>query len=658
MSRQRIPIELHGDVVKKQSKATPLKAIAELIWNSLDGDATEVRVEFVKENLAQEVNKIIVSDNGRGFSHTDASKYFRKLGGSWKRQTDYTEGYHRKIHGKEGRGRYKALALGEVALWKVCFAPNGREFYTFEIEMSRKDINSFLLTDSKISNDSAGVTVTIEQLHEKTKTLESDATIQNLTEVFAPYVMNYEDVEVRFGEVGLNPRSIVKDDFTHELEPVKDQEGHKHLVNIQIIEWGKKTQSKLYFCSEDGFPRHQINIDLNLSDFFFSVYVKSSYISRLFDAERLTLAEMDNTLNAIIDKTKDFVRSRFRIKASERARSIVDAWKEEDIYPFDDKDQSPIAVAERQVFDIVAVNMKSYSDDFDKAPKKSREIQLRLLKNAIEHSPKDLKRIISEVLQLTKQKQQELAQLLDETSLAAMIEASKTVANRLKFLKGLEIILFEEESKKKIKERTQLHKVLAENTWIFGEKYNLWVSDGDLTRILEKYREFLSPDIVIDKPVTIDGKKRGLIDLMLSKQVKRQNEQVIENLIIELKAPKHKLDSSDVVQIKKYAQAVTEDERFNFVKGVTWDFWLISNSYDRFVARDIRAGPNSSKHLVADDPEMNYRIGIRTWGELLEENRDRLQFFQKHLEHKADRSVAMQYLRERHAEFLHGVVDP
>ena len=658
MSRQRIPIEVHGDFVKKKSKVTPLKAIAELIWNSLDGDATEVRVEFVKENLAQEVNKIIVSDNGRGFSHSDASKYFRNLGGSWKRQTEYTEGYQRKIHGKEGRGRYKALALGEIALWNVCFAPNGRESYTFEIEMSRKDTGSFILTDSKVSNDSAGVTVTIEQLDTKTKTLESDTTLQSLTEVFAPYMMNYKDVEVKVGEVSLNPRSIVQEDFTHELEPVEDQEGHKHLVNIQIIEWGNKTQSTLYLCSEDGFPLHQINVDLNLSDFFFSVYVKSSYISRLFDAERLTLAEMDNTLNAIIDKTKNFVRSRFRIKASERARSIVDAWKKEDIYPFDGKDQSPIAVAERQVFDIVAVNMKSYSDDFDKAPKKSREIQLRLLKNAIEHSPKDLKRIISEVLQLTKQKQQELAQLLDETSLAAMLEASKTLANRLEFLKGLEIILFEEERKKKLKERTQLHKILAENTWIFGEKYNFWVSDGDLTRILEKYRQLLSPDIVIDKPVTLDGEKRGIIDLMLSKQVKRQNEQVIENLIIELKAPKHKLDSNDVVQIKKYAQAVTEDERFNIVKGVTWDFWLISNSYDRFVAREIRAGPDSSKHLVADDPEMKYRIGIRTWGELLEENRDRLQFFQKNLEHKADRSVAMQYLRERHAEFLQGVVDP
>ena len=48
---------------------------------------------------------------------------------------------------------------------------------------------------------------------------------------------------------------------------------------------------------------------------------------------------------------------------------------------------------------------------------------------------------------------------------------------------------------------------------------------------------------------------------------------------------------------------------------------------------------------------------IRTWGELIEENRARLQFFQEHLQHAADESAAVRYLQQRHSEYLEGVVE-
>src|SRR6185437_9555819 len=112
--------------------------------------------------------------------------------------------------------------------------------------------------------------------------------------------------------------------------------------------------------------------------------------------------------------------------------------------------------------------------------------------------------------------QKELATLLQETTLSAIITAAKTVADRLKFITALESIVFDPETKNRLKERSQLHKILAENTWIFGEQYNLWASDKDLTRVLEKHRAILAPDVAIDAPVKVIDKKRGIIDLMLS----------------------------------------------------------------------------------------------------------------------------------------------
>jgi hypothetical protein len=52
----------------------------------------------------------------------------------------------------------------------------------------------------------------------------------------------------------------------------------------------------------------------------------------------------------------------------------------------------------------------------------------------------------------------------------------------------------------------------------------------------------------------------------------------------------------------------------------------------------------------------NVLVGIKTWGELIEENRARLQFFQEHLQHTADESAAIRYLQEKHSKFLEGVI--
>ena len=103
-----------------------------------------------------------------------------------------------------------------------------------------------------------------------------------------------------------------------------------------------------------------------------------------------------------------------------------------------------------------------------------------MLRHAIERSPTELQKILDEVLRLPKRKQKELAQLLDQTNLSGIISAASLVADRLKFLHGLNIILFDHETRDRLKERTQLHKILEQNTWVFGEEYNLWASDKGL----------------------------------------------------------------------------------------------------------------------------------------------------------------------------------
>jgi hypothetical protein len=55
-------IEIEEDFMARQTRAEPVHALAELIWNSVDADASRVTVEFEFKDLALGMSKIVVYD--------------------------------------------------------------------------------------------------------------------------------------------------------------------------------------------------------------------------------------------------------------------------------------------------------------------------------------------------------------------------------------------------------------------------------------------------------------------------------------------------------------------------------------------------------------------------------------------------------------------
>ena len=359
---------------------------------------------------------------------------------------------------------------------------------------------------------------------------------------------------------------------------------------------------------------------------------------------------MNPLLNDCVEEAQQTIKTYFRERAAERARTVVEEWKADNVYPYQGEANSPLEDAERKVFDILAVTASDYMPDFENAPAKKKAFDLRMLRTAIEKSPEDLQLIMNEVLGLPKRKQEELAGLLREASLSSIISAAKIVADRLKFLAGLEQVLFDPDMKARLKERSQLHKIIEDNTWLFGEEYNLSVSDRGLTAVLQKHRKMLGDEVVIDRPVRHISQERGIVDLMLSRALRRHRADELEHLIVELKRPKVKIGDDEITQIEKYAISVANDERFRTVNGVKWTFWAISDDVDQYAAyRMDDQGVISSKD--------NITVGIKTWAQIIEENKARLQFFQEKLEHQVDDETALKHLRDKYQKFLAGVVD-
>jgi sensor histidine kinase regulating citrate/malate metabolism len=94
----------------------PVGAVEELVWNALDADAGRVVVALERNDLGG-VERIRVEDDGTGMSAEQAEEYFRPIGTSWKKSSQGTPVKKRALHGKNGRGRVRAFALGVQVCW-------------------------------------------------------------------------------------------------------------------------------------------------------------------------------------------------------------------------------------------------------------------------------------------------------------------------------------------------------------------------------------------------------------------------------------------------------------------------------------------------------------------------------------------------------------
>ena len=647
-------VAVQRDHLAKISHANPERGLAELIWNALDADATLVEVFFVEGEVG--TREIIVKDNGNGFLMREAENFFSALGGSWKAHRDKTDG-GRRLHGKEGQGRFKAFTLGRCVQWTVmAIAEGGVVTSPFQITAFADRLEEFRIIE--LAPDAVtthGVTVRISEPVRELSLFNAEIARAKLLPFFALYLQSYGTATINVCGTRLDPKAAILASRSFPLKSVI-YNGVEYSAKLEVIEWREGGEKELWLCTESGFPIEQYPKQIRgVGAFRFSAYFKSDFISALANEGTLGLGELKVELRDVCESAIRTIKSHFESRARELGADTVQKWKEEEIYPFRGEAASPMEIAEREVFDVVATKVAENLPAFDESDKKSKAFQLRMLRHAVERGPEELQLVITEVLNLPKKALDQLTELLKDVSLGSLISASKLVTDRLKFIAGLELLLFDSDSKKTLKERSQLHKIVAENTWIFGQAYSMSVNDRSLTEVLRKHKHILSNDILIDEPVTrIDG-SIGIVDLMLSRAIPRNREGDIEHLVVELKAPKVKIGERECSQIKNYAFAVCEDERFATLS-TKWDFWVISNELDSYAAREANQDGRARGVLYKSNTGQDVTVWAITWAQIIRENKFRLEFIRDKLNYEVDHSDALQHLRNSYSQFTKGVV--
>lgn len=655
MTEQRYRVSVEGDHIRKLASAKPIQAVAELLWNAADADATRIDLEIDTDEVAMQ--SVTVRDNGHGIPHSQVEALFGKLGGSWKAHGSRSKTKNRMLHGKEGKGRFKALALGRVADWNVRYK-DGNKLLGYTITVIRDDIVDVRVSRPKEIDPAlkTGVEIRVTELDRTYRSLEPRFAVQSLSEIFALYLTDYSDVGIFVDGERLDPSKLIASRAKFELTPVIE-EGNVHTAEIEIIEWTSASERWFFLCGQEGFPFQRITPKFHTPGHQFSAYLKSTFVTALQEQGLLDLGEMIQPLQAVYEEASERIKEFFRIKDVEAAQSEIDRWKAEEIYPYRTAPVTPVEQAERQVFEIVALNVNRHLRDFSEQTKRSKAFQLRMLRQAIERGPDELQHILTEVLDLPERTQRELSKLLEEANLANVISASRLVADRLKFVHGLETVLFDPESKSLLRERSQLHRMIADgNTWIFGEEFNLTVDDQSLTEVLRKHRKLIGEETVIDGPVKrIDG-KIGIVDLMLSRSVPQNRAEEREHLVVELKRPSVTIGAEEITQVQKYAFTVADDERFRHLQ-TRWSFWVISNDLDGYARLQTRQRGKARGQVYQSD-DGSVEVWVKTWAEVLTGCKSRLKFVQDHLQANVDKESSLRYLNRTYEKYLAGVTVP
>jgi hypothetical protein len=364
MTTKTFEIQVQDDYLQTIAQVRkPILAVAELIWNSVDADADCVDVILHDDGLGG-IKSIEVTDNGHGIPYADAEKLFSNLGGSWKQGGHRSIEKRRLLHGKEGRGRFRAFALGRVVDWNVCYlAVDGLHAYT--ISMVKDHLKRVQVADQTlVSNDRRrGVTVIVSEFDRAFRSLLSPGVKEELAQIFALYLRQYPTVRISYNGARIDPSAVEDHVEDYPLpEILADEEAYP--AALTVVEWQMRTDRRLYFCDGGGFPLDDTSPGVQAPGFDFTAYLKSDYFAKLTAENRLEIATLDAPTEKALTAAKTVMRDHFRRRSAEKAAGLVETWQRANVYPYATEPTTLAEEVERQVFNVVALNVNHYLPEF------------------------------------------------------------------------------------------------------------------------------------------------------------------------------------------------------------------------------------------------------------------------------------------------------
>ncbi|MCP2243528.1 Histidine kinase-, DNA gyrase B-, and HSP90-like ATPase [Lentzea aerocolonigenes] len=622
-------------------RASPVDILAELIWNALDAEAMNVETTVAIGGL-DGPEEIVVWDDGHGMPHDQVSDFFLTHGESWKRTGRFSPNINRPLHGQLGRGRFLAYGIAERVEWRSVSA-DGDTFSETVIHGNRSAPNEFTFDGPRPTSGPTGTTVRMEARQTSRVASLVDGEIQlPLTARLAASLLALPEVKVQYCGHHLNPQTHITHDVDLDLDLDPATLHGKGRPRLRVVEWSADMRSKtLYLCDERGgvVTEHKLG-RMPPAPIHWTAYLQWEGFR---DPDLMGPADLhvpDIRHGELLAVAQRALADYLNRRLDEQKGSILAEWKAEGVYPYHGEPRSAAEEVEREIFDIVAV-VASPAIGRDV---KQKKLSLRLLQEATRAEPTRTNRILNAVLDLSDDEQEVLFDLLERTKLTSIVRASQTIADRSDFLHGLRGLLYADETKTVFREVDQLHPMLVNEPWVFGDEWSLALSETGLTRVVRTLITERGDVEFASNPVKLPSGKRGRVDMVFSRALPESER--TRHLVVELKRPM-RLTMTEFGQVNNYASAITAHPE---VVGAPhdWDFWLVGTEVDDAV-RNLYSDP-ARPGLTTNNPR--YRIWVVTWGQLLDQADRRVQAFRSALELVSTDQTSRAYLHRKHAEFI------
>lgn len=622
----------------------PGVGLCELVWNAFDEDAEKVEISIVTNDLGG-IEQILVEDDGNGMTVERASKAFATVGDSWKCMPGTLSQGKRPVHGRYGRGRYAAFGLGDSVQWRSTAVAVEGGLAGVRIVGTRSDLQYMEVTSVQPEASATGTCVDIGLITDEARTAfdkPAEIRTQLLTE-FALHLDRFKDFSIIFLGEEIDAEKVVD---SKEVLPLPLPEGLEGKATLTVIEWNlADVERRLYLCSAQGSIVDELPPGIQAPGAEFTAYLQWDGFTP--DGPLALEGDTETPAGRVIQVARDVLREHLTKTSRRLEAETVKRWQSEGVYPYTGEPKDAVESAARDVFNVVAMAAARTLEET-----KSRNVKalsLSLMKETLESGPSALLPILHKVVKLPAARVEELREILEHTSLSHLIQAGKEVGGRVEFLNGLDSILFDRQIKKRLLERRQLHRILAHETWLFGEEWSLTGDDEPLDAVLRKFLAKLGREVELatERPVVREDGSIAIPDLVLGRSLET-NEDHTAHLVVELKRPNHKLEPADVDQLRSYASAIVNDERFAR-SNVSWDFWLVGNSTRREVD-EMREQTHLPRGVVQNSRK--YKITVRTWAEVIGQARHRLKFVQRSLRYESTHDTGLAYLRTKYSEYL------
>jgi hypothetical protein len=643
------------------------QALRELINNAIQANAKtiELNIEY-SDSIASKapIESIEILDDGYGVPFSEFDKRILEIGTTVK-------------HKGQGIGRFSALQIGDLMhIETIAHDAQKKEYSKTKFGIDSLDLKNtqFEETEFKVDYEYLGekhiksyYKVRIENLHHnkqekvsKRNKLTEGFLKENINQsVFENYPFEVFNNKVTFK---VNGTPLKREDFVIGKPTTKktiytDRKGNEHEMSFyfyniksdlnkvkvffQIENAGIKSVAHEYTYSSDWYTP-----DLKTWFIYIESPILDSDLFRNVDLEALGEEEIKKLKN----HTKEVINDFFQAK-NKRFDKFIRNLEEDKYYPYNG--YQPASKSQEVLFKKVAYIVEDEHQLISK-DNKIRDFLYQLLDKAISNGY--IEDIFKKVLKLSEEGIEKFHCLLEKTDLEEVVHFASQVSDKLEFLDFLHELTYGDLSKV-LKERSQLHKIIEKQLWIFGENYNgspkLW-SDKKIGNILTELRnKYFSYEPTEEDENLIKQNGEGLDDIT---DLFFFNEKIIDNgakeiMIVELKSPKCAISNKELEQANRYAFTIEQHSGLPNEK-VKYKVLLISSRLTKYAKSQVKSRRDTyDKPFLYDvKTEKDVEVYVMEWSELMELNKRRLGYLSTQLQVK-DKTVRTKF-EEEYSELI------